>query len=74
MADNAAEKQRRRRPGSPFQLGRFGNPAGKRKGSHHRVTLIAEERMVDDTVVVVRAAVERAFACEAASAPAPPGR
>jgi Family of unknown function (DUF5681) len=60
MADNAAEKQRRCGPGRPFQPGKSGNPTGKRKGTRHRVTLLAEKLMADDTEAVVHAVVKAA--------------
>src|SRR5262245_56236506 len=60
MADNAAAKQRSRGPGRPFTKGRSGNPAGKPRGARHRVTMLAEKLMQDDTEAVVRAVVEAA--------------
>jgi Family of unknown function (DUF5681) len=62
MAANAAAKQRPRGPGRPFQAGRSGNPAGKRKGTRHQVTLLAERLMADDAEAVVRRVVEAAKA------------
>jgi Family of unknown function (DUF5681) len=53
MAANAAPKQRQRGPGRPFQAGRSGNPAGKRKGTRHQTTLFAEQLMSDDVGAVV---------------------
>lgn len=60
MADNAAAKQRQRGRGRPFPSGQSGNPAGKPKGARHRITLLAEKLMADDTETVVRAVVEAA--------------
>jgi translation elongation factor EF-Tu-like GTPase len=60
MAENAAAKQRQRGPGRPFTKGRSGNPAGKPRGARHRVTLLAEKLMQDDTEAVVRSVVDAA--------------
>jgi hypothetical protein len=60
MAENAGEKQRRRGPGRRFQPGESGNPAGKRKGCKHRVTLLAEQLMADDVEAVVRRVIKAA--------------
>jgi hypothetical protein len=37
-----------------FQPGRSGNPAGKARGTKHRVTILAERLMEDDAQDVVR--------------------
>jgi hypothetical protein len=58
MAENAAAKQRRR--GRPFEPGKFGHPAGKPNGTRHRITMLAEKLMQNDTEAVVRAVVEAA--------------
>ena len=60
MAANAAVKQRQGGPGRPFQPGQSGNPAGKRKGTRHRATVLAEKLMTDDSEAVVRAVVKAA--------------
>jgi hypothetical protein len=60
MADNAVAKQRRRGRGRPFEPGQSGNPAGMRKGTRHRVTVLAEKLMADDTEAVVLSVVEAA--------------
>jgi hypothetical protein len=57
-AANAAKKQR----GRPFKPGRSGNPAGKAKGTRHRVTVLAEQMMEDEASAVVTAVVEAAKA------------
>ena len=60
MAENAGPKQRRRGPGKPFQPGRSGNPAGKRPGTRHQITLLAERLLSDDVEGVVQKVVEAA--------------
>jgi Family of unknown function (DUF5681) len=60
MAENAAAKQRQRGPGRPFTRGQSGNPAGKPRGTRHRVTVLAEKLMQDDTEAVVRAVIDAA--------------
>ena len=60
MAANAALMQRRGEPGRPFQPGQSGNPAGKRKGTRNRVTVLAEKLMTDDSEAVVLAVVKAA--------------
>ena len=60
MAETAAAIQRRRGRGRPFQVGQSGNPKGKPPGARHRVTVLAEKLMADDTEAVVRAVVEAA--------------
>jgi hypothetical protein len=45
MAENAAMKQLRRGPGRPFKPGQSGNPAGKRPGTRHRATMLAERNI-----------------------------
>jgi hypothetical protein len=60
MAVNAGGKQPRRGPGRRFQPGQSGNPAGKLKGTKHRVTLLAEQLMADDAESVVRAVIKAA--------------
>ncbi len=60
MAETAAEKQRQRGRGRPFQVGQSGNPTGKPPGARHRITMLAEKLMADDTEAVVRAVVDAA--------------
>ena len=43
-----------------FQPGRSGNPAGKVRGTKHRVTLLAERLMEDDAQDVVRTVIAAA--------------
>jgi hypothetical protein len=50
MAENAGGKQQRRGPGRRFRPGESGNPAGKRPGTRHRVTMLAEKLMQDEPV------------------------
>jgi hypothetical protein len=69
MAENAGEKQPRRRgPGRRFRPGESGNPRGKRKGCKHRVTLLAEQLMEDDAANVVRAVIKAAQGGDMAAA------
>jgi Family of unknown function (DUF5681) len=60
MADNAGAMKPRRGPGRRFRPGQSGNPAGKRKGTRHRITVLAEKLMADDTETVVHAVVAAA--------------
>ena len=60
MAENAPAKQRRRGRGRPFEPGQSGNPRGKPRGTRHRVTLLAEKLMADDTEAVMRAVIDAA--------------
>src|SRR4051812_32310521 len=62
MAENVAGKQRRRGRGRPFQPGQSGNPAGKPKGTRHRVTMLAELLLDREAEVLVRKAIELALA------------
>jgi hypothetical protein len=43
-----------------FQPGRSGNPAGKVRGTKHRVTILAERLMADDAQDVVRTVIAAA--------------
>ncbi|WP_225129993.1 MULTISPECIES: DUF5681 domain-containing protein [unclassified Bradyrhizobium] len=57
-AANAAPKQRVR--GRPFPKGRSGNPAGKRPGTRHATTVLAEALMSADLEAVVARVVRKA--------------
>lgn len=50
----------RRQRGRPFQPGRSGNPRGKRKGTRHRLTILAASLMEKDAKAVVQAVVSKA--------------
>jgi Family of unknown function (DUF5681) len=56
-AANTAGKQRR---GRPFASGQSGNPAGKKQGTRHRLTQLAEKLMQADAEAVVLAVVAKA--------------
>jgi hypothetical protein len=60
MADNAATKQRKRGAGRPFQPGRSGNPNGKRKGTRHRVTMLAERLLDGEAEAMIRTVIDKA--------------
>jgi Family of unknown function (DUF5681) len=60
MAENAATKQQRRGPGRPFKPGQSGNPAGKRPGTRHRATMLAERLLDGEVEAMVCTAVEKA--------------
>jgi hypothetical protein len=68
MTANAEPKQRRRGPGKPFQPGVSGNPAGKRKGTRHQITLLAEQLMSEDVEGIVAKVVNAAKAGDMAAA------
>jgi hypothetical protein len=57
-AANAAPKQR----GKPFPKGRSGNQAGKRPGTRHRATIMAEQLMAGDLEAVIAKVVKKAKA------------
>ena len=59
MAENSAPKQRRRGPGRPFKKGESGNRAGKRKGTRHQITVLAEQLPSDDVEAVVAKVLNR---------------
>jgi hypothetical protein len=65
MAENAAQKQRRRGRGRPFEPGQSGNPAGKSKGTRHRITMLAEQILDGEAEALVRKAIELALAGDA---------
>jgi hypothetical protein len=60
MADNSAAKQRKRGPGRPFEPGRSGNPNGKRKGTRHRVTMLAERLLDGEAEAMIRTVIDKA--------------
>jgi Family of unknown function (DUF5681) len=60
MAENAATKQQRRGPGRPFKPGQSGNPAGKRPGTRHRATMLAERLLDGEVEAMVCTAIEKA--------------
>ena len=43
-----------------FQPGKSGNPAGRPRGSRHRVTVLAEKLMSDDAETIVKAVLDAA--------------
>jgi Family of unknown function (DUF5681) len=43
LGDNSAPKQRARGPGRPFVRGKSGNPAGKRRGSRNKATVLLDQ-------------------------------
>ncbi|NNM55852.1 DUF5681 domain-containing protein [Acidocella sp.] len=53
--ENSAPKQDGR-----FKPGQSGNPAGKPRGSRHRVTMLAEKLMSDDAEAIVKAVLDAA--------------
>jgi hypothetical protein len=53
MAEQFQQKQRRRGPGRRFQPGQSGNPAGRRRGTKNRATMLAERLLLDDIQDVV---------------------
>lgn len=53
--DNAGQKQ-----GGRFRRGVSGNPAGKPKGTRHKVTQLAEKLMQDDAENIVNAVLKAA--------------
>jgi hypothetical protein len=59
-AAKAAPEQRVR--GRPFPKGRSGNPAGKRPGTRHHVTVLAEQLLASDIKAVAAKVVKKAKA------------
>lgn len=55
-AANAAKMQR----GRPFEKGKSGNPSGKKPGTKHRVTLLAEKLLDDEAEDVIKVCIELA--------------
>jgi Family of unknown function (DUF5681) len=60
MADELL-KPRRRVRGRPFEKGRSGNPAGRRRGSRNRATLAAAVLLEGESEALTRKAVELAL-------------
>jgi Family of unknown function (DUF5681) len=58
MAENAVTKQRRRGRGRPFEPGKSGNPAGKRKGTRHQITMLAEQLLDNEAEGLIRKAID----------------
>jgi Family of unknown function (DUF5681) len=67
MAENTAEKQRRRGPGRPFQSGESGNPAGRPKGARNRATMVAELLLDNEAEALTRKAIEQALSGDGAA-------
>ena len=61
MADELLNPPRRVR-GQPFEKGRSGNPAGRRRGSRNRATLAAAVLLEGESEALTRKAVELALA------------
>ncbi|WP_069879552.1 DUF5681 domain-containing protein [Bosea sp. BIWAKO-01] len=57
-AENAVGKQR----GAPFKPGQSGNPAGKAKGTRHKVTLAIEALLEGEAEALTRKAIELGLA------------
>lgn len=64
MTGNAPEKpaKKRRGPGKPWKPGQSGNPAGKPKGTRHKVTMAVEALLDGEAKKLTRKAVELALA------------
>jgi hypothetical protein len=60
VTGKAAAKQRTRGPGRPFRPGQSGNPAGKPKGTRHRVTMLAEHLFDGEAEELIRTVIEKA--------------
>jgi hypothetical protein len=60
MAENAGGEQRRRGPGRRFKPGQSGNPTGKRPGTRHRATMLAEQLFDGEAEAMVRKVIEKA--------------
>jgi hypothetical protein len=66
MADELLKPPRRVR-GHPFEKGRSGNPAGRRRGSRNRATLAAAVLLEGESEALTRKAVELALAGDPAA-------
>lgn len=62
MAENSTAKQRQRGSGRPFPPGTSGNPAGKPRGTRHRLTILAEQLLHGEAEAIVRKAIRMAKA------------
>jgi hypothetical protein len=60
-AENPAAMQRPRGRGKPFRPGQSGNPAGKPKGTRHRVTILAEQLLDGEAEELTRKAIKLAL-------------
>jgi Family of unknown function (DUF5681) len=62
MADEGITNGRGRGPGRPFEKGRSGNPAGRRRGSRNKTTLASAALLAGESEALTRKAVEMALA------------
>jgi hypothetical protein len=62
MADEGITNRRGRGPGRPFEKGRLGNPAGRRRGSRNKATLASAALLAGESEALTRKAVEMALA------------
>jgi hypothetical protein len=60
VTENSTAKQRRCGAGRPFSPGQSGNPAGKPKGTRHRVTVLAEHLLDGEAEALIRTVIEKA--------------
>lgn len=67
-ANAAPETASKKVRGRPFPKGRSGNPAGKRPGTRHRATVLAEELLSADLVAVIAKVAKKAKAGDMAAA------
>ena len=65
MSDFIPPKPQYRPRGRPWAKGQSGNPAGRRKGSRNKATLMAELYLDGEAEGLVRKAVEMAYAGDA---------
>jgi hypothetical protein len=61
MSDLLLPKPRGRARGRPFEKGRSGNPAGRRRGSRNKATLAAAALLAGESEALTRKAVEMAL-------------
>jgi len=62
MVDEGVTNRRERGPGRPFEKGRSGNPAGRRRGSRNKATLASAALLAGESEALTRKAVEMALA------------